>query len=147
MINNMKSFKLFALLCVLGVFFASCKEPKNEWENYFGYTNQELVGSYVSSNVTDAFDGLIEGTYCHICHDATIKVTPNGGKLKFEIKSPNNGLTHNCVGDPSLSNNDCLIQIGNELLATVYTNSSQGMRIHGYVRINDVNYYFDVIKE
>ena len=143
----MKKLRLLALLCMLGVFSTSCKEKQSEWVNFYGYTNQDVVGSYSSSNVVDAFEGLIEGTYCHICRDAEINITNSGSKLRFEVKSVGTGLNWSSVGNPCLNDHDFLMQLGmDDFLATVYTNTANQVRLHGYVRKNHVNYYFDVIK-
>ena len=44
----MKNSKLIALICLLGLFFTSCnKEPKNEWKDFFDFTNEDIIGTYV----------------------------------------------------------------------------------------------------
>ncbi len=148
----MKNFRLIALLCLLGFLFTSCKEEKSEWKNFYGYTNQDLVGTYSSSGLEDAFDGLIESQYCHVCRDAEVNITPSGSKLKIEVKSGSSGLNWSKVGNPCLNEDDFMMQLGSapllDLLATVYTNNEKGIRLHGYVRKDQVTiYYFDVIKE
>ena len=150
--KNMKNLKLLALLCLLGVLFISCKEEKNEWTNFYGYTNQDVVGSYSRSNMEEAFEGLLESPYCHICRDAEVNITPSGSKLKIEVKSGSAGLNWSAVGNPCLNDNDFIMQLGSaptlDFMATVYTNEDKQVRLHGYVRKNQAtNYYFDVIKE
>ena len=68
----MKNIKYLSVLLILSFFFVSCeKQPQeNEWKKYYGYTNEEIVGSYSFSDVNDAFEGLTENSYCHICEDA-----------------------------------------------------------------------------
>ena len=148
MITAMKNFKLLALVCLLALGFASCKEKEPEWRNFCGYTSQDVMGSYSASDVSTAFEGLTEGAFCHICRDAQITISSTGSKLKVEVKSITAGLNWSGAGSPSLNDDDFLMQIGLEpdFLATVYTNDLQEVRLHGYVRRNHVNYYFDVIK-
>lgn len=156
----MKNYRLFALLCLLSVWFASCNK-KNEWKDFYGYTSQDIAGSYSPSNVVDAFEGLTEGELCHICHDAQIDISSIGSKIKLDFKGVSEGLNKSWTGDPTLNDNDFLLQMGNisggmpEILATVYTNQTHQVRLHGYVRkvksYNPegpvyINYYFDVIK-
>lgn len=150
MISAMKNFKLMVLLCVLAFGFASCKEQKNEWRNFIGYTYQDVVGTYNVSDASEAFDGLTEGSLCHICRDAQITISNSGSKLKIEVKSLSAGLNWSSIGNPKLNDDDFIMQLGAapelDFLATVYTNDTKGVRLHGYVRKNRVIYYFDVIK-
>lgn len=156
----MKNFRLFAWLCVLGVLLASC-DKKSEWTNYYGYTCQDIAGSYGPSNVASAFDGLTEGDLCHICNDAQIEITSNGSKITLKFKSVKGGLEKSWDGNPIMNENDFLLQMGEvsggmpEILATVYIDQSHQVRLHGYVRKVKsytpegavyINYYFDVIR-
>ena len=55
----MKNIKWLPLLLMLGVFLVSCeKEQKKEWNKYYGYSNEEIVGSYSFSKVEDAFEDV-----------------------------------------------------------------------------------------
>lgn len=148
MINIMKNFKLLALLCMLAFGFASCKEQQNEWRCFNGFTSQDVRGDYSASNLSEAFEGLTEGTYCRLCRDAQVKITNSGSRLRIEVKSTTGGLNWSGFVDSSQNDDDFLMQVGNEpdFLATVYTNDAKEVRLHGYVRRNHVNYYFDVIK-
>ena len=87
----MKNCKLLALLCLMGIFFTSCKEEsKSEWSNFYGYTNADVVGTYSFSNVSTAFDG-IEGIGRHVCVDAEVSIQisdQNPNMLKFTIECP-----------------------------------------------------------
>ena len=151
MINDMKNIKLLALLCMLAFGFASCKEQQSEWRNFLGYTSQDVIGTYSASGLPAAFDGLTEGSYCHICRDAQVKITNTGSKLKIEVKSNSTGLNWSQVGNPFHNSNDFMMQLGVapelDFLATVYTNDKKDIRLHGYVRKNQVTYWFDVIKD
>ena len=147
----MKNFRLLALLCVLAIGFTSCKEQQNEWRNFSGYTSQDVIGTYSVSNEVSAFEGLTEGSYCHICRDAQVAISSTGNKLKIEVKSNSTGLNWSQVGNPFHNSNDFMMQLGVapelDFLATVYTNDAKDIRLHGYVRKNQVTYWFDVIND
>jgi len=157
----MKNYRLLAFLLLMGLSFASCSK-KTVWNVFYGYTAQDIMGTFSPSDVADAFDGLTESEYCHICHDAQITISNNSGKIRLEFKSVSAGMEKTLTGNPSLNEDDFLLQLGNiagygvpELITTVYTNAAQEVRLHGYVRKlkshspegpTYVNYYFDVVK-
>jgi len=152
----MKNIKYLFVLLVMSLLLVSCeKEPKQEWNKYYGYTNEEIIGSYSYSSVENAFDGLTESLYCHICEDAVITITAESeSSLRFEINSVNEELNASIKGKPAQNDDGFLVCISDaihdyELMAYVYTNASDQIRIHGYVRRyypSIRNYYFDVIK-
>lgn len=165
----MKNSKLIALICLLGIFFTSCdkEESKREWESFFNYTIEDIVGSYSYSNVSDAFDDLTENAYCHICEDATITIEPYQeieNSIELKLRCPSAVFNRTFRGQPTLNDDDFLILMSNstwdphpdyELTAYVYKNSKGQVRLHGFAThvINSgttdeykINYYFDVIK-
>ncbi|MBR6930048.1 MAG: hypothetical protein IKH61_07445 [Bacteroidales bacterium] len=173
----MKNIKYLSVLLVLGLLFVSCeKQPQeSEWEKYYGYTNAEIAGSYSFSNVADAFDGLTEGAYCHICPDAKIDIVGWLGSniVQFNVNCPSNEFNRTFEGRPRLTDDDFLINMkypsshphpDYELTAYVYKNKRGNIRLHGFARhityethvdtnnntvyqvTAKVNYYFDVIK-
>ncbi len=150
----MKKNKYLLLLFVLGLLFVSCeKQPQNEWNNFYGYTNEEIAGAYSFSNVMDAFDGLTESIYCHICEDAKITISADASsKIHFDMRSVKAGLNISLEGPTGLNSDDFLINFVDgeyELLAHVYSKASGQIRLHGFVRTTYpglVNYYFDVVK-
>ena len=171
----MKNIKWLPLLLMLGVFLVSCeKEQKKEWNKYYGYSNEEIVGSYSFSKVEDAFEDLTESAYCHICEDAKINITARSESIiEFNVNCPNDEFNRTFEGRPCLTDDDFLINMtapsGNphpdyELTVYVYKNDQGDIRLHGFARHikyeihNDpngmpvynikskVNYYFDVIK-
>ena len=172
---KMKNIKWLPLLLMLGVFLVSCeKEQKKEWNKYYGYSNEEIVGSYSFSKVEDAFEDLTESAYCHICEDAKINITARSESIiEFNVNCPNDEFNRTFEGRPCLTDDDFLINMtapsGNphpdyELTVYVYKNDQGDIRLHGFARHikyeihNDpngmpvynikskVNYYFDVIK-
>ena len=160
----MKNLRIISVMLVLGMLFTSCeKEQKKEWNKYYGYTNEEIVGSYSYSKVEDAFDGLTESAYCHVCEDAKISVTAgSGGTIEFKVNCPSDEFDRTFEGVPRLNDDDFLINMTApswnpvyELTAYVYKNDKGQIRIHGFARhVHNagtleeykVNYYFDVIK-
>ena len=172
----MKNIKYLSVLVMLGLLFVSCEKQsqEKEWDKYYGYTNEEIVGSYAFSNVKDAFDGLTENAYCHICEDARINITASSGNtIEFKVNCPNEEFNRTFEGRPCSTDDDFLINMtapsGSihpeyELTVYVYKNDQGDIRLHGFARHityeihNDpngmpvynikskVNYYFDVIK-
>ena len=172
----MKNIKYLSVLLMLSFFFVSCeKQPQeSEWEKYYGYTNEDIVGSYSFSNVSSAFDDLTEGTYLHICEDAKINITATSGStIEFKVNCPSDEFNRTFEGRPCVTDDDFLINMtvpsGNahpdyELTVYVYKNAQGKIRLHGFARhityqiVNNpdgstvynvkskVNYYFDVIK-
>lgn len=149
--KDMKNIKLLALLCVLGVCFASCKEEsKNEWNNYYGYTNEDIIGTYVFSNVADAFDS-VEGTGRHACPDAEISInvvpaSPN--MLEFSANCPSANFSKKIESAATPNEDDFMIRMSTGYLhsngkikaynvnAYVLKNGKQQLRLHGYVAEN-----------
>lgn len=172
----MKNIKNLLILIVLGLFLVSCeKQQTKEWNKYYGYTNEEIVGSYSFSNVTNAFDDLTEGTYCHICEDAKVNITATSGSaIEFKINCPSDEFNRTFEGRPCLTVDDFLINMtapsgsphpDYELTVYVYKNDKGDIRLHGFARHvtykpvynseteetdyipkSYVNYWFDVIK-
>lgn len=147
----MKNCKLLTLLCLLGLFFVSCdKEPKREWKNYYGYTNEDVTGIYSFSNVSSAFDG-VEGIGRHACPDAEISIqasSQNPNQLRFIINCPNEGYTRT-VEDYATPNEDDFmlrmtsgyVHVGGKVKvyvvnAHVLKNEKQEIRLSGFSAIN-----------
>lgn len=152
--NTMKKIKMWPMMLLLAIFFVSCEKEKKEWSLDYGFSTEDVVGSYSNSNVKGAFDGLAESAYCRICYDAEVAITNVGGKSRFELKSPNIGFNVSIQGSPVSNGDGFLLQMSqspNELTAYVYTNNASQVRLHGFVRKwknsdESINYYFDVIK-
>ena len=172
----MKNIKYLSVLVVLGLFFVSCEKQsqEKEWDKYYGYPNEEIVGTYAFSNVKDAFDGLTENAYCHICEDAKINITASSGNtIEFKVNCPSDEFNRTFEGRPCLTDDDFLIQMtipsssphpDYELTVYVYKNDKGDIRLHGFARHityqidtnsdgtvlykikSKINYYFDVIK-
>ena len=160
----MKNTKFLLALLMLGFLFVSCeKQQQEEWTHYYGYNIEEIAGTYTFSHVDDAFDGLTESVYCHICEDAKISVTAgSGGTIEFKLNCPSDDFNRTFEGLPRLTDNDFLISMTApswspiyKLTVYVYKNNEGQIRFHGFARhvhnagtVQEypVNYYFDVIK-
>ena len=164
----MKNYRLLALLCVLGVLFVSCNKDKKEWNYYYGYTLQDIMGSYSASNVSDVFQDLSENPYCHICNDAQITITSN----EVRVLCPSDDFSKTFPMPQATNEDEFMINTSNpswsthpdyELVTYVYKNDKGEIRLHGFARHvvyevvynengavyqvkSKVNYYFDVIK-
>lgn len=146
----MKNIKLWALLCTLSFFFASCTEPKSEWTNYYGYTNESVIGTYSFSNISTAFDG-VEGIDRHSCPDAEVRIealSSESGKLKFTINCPDEEYSETLEGIATPNEDDFMIRmstgiqhyggkiIAHNVTAYVMKNDKQQLRLHGYAAVN-----------
>ena len=161
----MKRMKFLPLVLLFGVVLFSCeKDSTKEWQYKYGFTPQDVIGHFTYSGVSDAFEGLTESEYFHLCDDAIIDISSSGvNGLQFNIRCPKADFTRSYTGQHNAGDEDFLIQIkasqstyADEVTAYVYTNKSGKIRLHGYARkakyhpATDeyywVNYYFDVIK-
>lgn len=175
----MKKFKLLALLCMMGLFFVSCKneDPESEWENFYGYTNEDIIGDYTFSNIEGVFND-VEGTGRYACPDAEIKIIPYfESSVELRINCPSDNFSKSFQGQPIHNDDDFMLHMtsgyipsGNKykaynVTAYVMKNDKQQLRLHGYSAVNTyhtvegeggaaiyvmdngVYYYFDVIKD
>ena len=147
---NMKNYKLFALLCLLGLFLASCeKEPKTEWNNYYGYAKEDIIGTYSFSNIDGVFND-VEGIGRHACPDAEIRIVGFEGKqVEFSINCPSAVFSRTFQGLPTVNSNDFMLQMTSgyvpsgsnkykayNVTAHVLKNAQQEIRLHGYAALN-----------
>ena len=159
----MKQIKISAFFLLLAVMLVGCKDERKEWNYLYGYTNEDIIGAYHFSNVTDAFDSLIESEYCFLCDDAEITISPYmENRIEFVVKCPDENFHHVFQGMPTYNENECLISMTDNyysVSAFVYTNAKGQIRLHGFARYGIpapaenpsavttcYNYYFDVIK-
>lgn len=167
----MKKIAISAFFVLLAVAFIGCDSKKNEWSYLYGYTNNDIIGTYHFSNATYAFESLTESEYCHLCDDAEIMVSPfQGNSVSITVKCPAEGYNQTFTGRPTYNEDDFLINMTDNpfepnieytLTASVYTNAKGEIRLHGFARkiiyeldLNHLqivkacyNYYFDVIKD
>lgn len=157
----MKRMKILPLALLFGVVLFSCeKDSTKEWQYKYGFTNSDVIGRYTYSGVPNAFEGLTESEYFHICDDAVVTITQYGlSGLQLDIKCPKAEYTRSFMGQSGTEEDDFLIHLvasTHEVTARVYTNKAGRIRLHGYARKQMyhtatgenywVNYYFDVIK-
>ena len=155
----MKNIKLLALLFMLGMLFTSCeKQKKSEWSNLYGYTKDDIMGTYTFSNVANAFDE-VEGTGRHVCLDAEVSVEPYLTSLvSFTINCPDENFSYTFEGKPTPNNHDhrILMSSGYEhvngnlraynLTGYVLTNDKGDLRLHGFAARNTykvVDHYYN----
>ena len=165
----MKNKTAKLMLAALVLMLVSCgKDQKSEWNYVYGYSNDDIIGTYRFSNVSDAFETLAEGDYCHLCSDAEISIAPyESNSVEFHVKSTNAGYEQTFTGSPSHNDDDFLVSMSKQgglteytVTASVYNNAQGDIRLHGFARkiiygIDEeqhqyvkycYNYYFDVIK-
>ena len=147
----MKNYKLLALLCVMGVCFTSCKEEsKSEWKNCYGYTNEDVIGTYSFSNISTAFNG-VEGVGRHACPDAEVSIQPstqNPDMLRFTINCPDLEYTRTIEDYATPNEDDFMLRMstgyihsGNKVKvyvvnAHVMKNAKQELRLSGFSAVN-----------
>ena len=169
--------RFLPLLLMAGLMLLGCnKDTTKEWERYEGYTIDDIVGTYSNSYVSDAFDGLMESAYCHICEDAEVVVSPylaSETSIEFKVTCPQAAFNKSFTGRPTIEDDGFLITMAlpatspspdYELTTYVYKNAKGDIRLHGFARHiyyeivieNGVyvqrvksmtNYYFDVKKK
>lgn len=173
----MKKMRFLTLLLMVGVLMTACqKDDAKEWDKYYGYTVDEIKGTYAFSYVASAFDGLTENNYCHICQDAEISVTSyleSESSIAFNVNCPKASFNKTFTGRPVMSEDGFLVKMSlpstspdpdYELTVYVYKNAKKDIRLHGFARHilyetivengttikrvkSMVNYYFDVKKQ
>ncbi len=173
----MKRMRFLPMVLVLGIMLVSCqKDASKEWEKYYGYSLDDIKGTYKYSNVSNAFDALTENEYCHLCDDAEINISSYLGSetsIEFKVNCPESVFHKSFTGRPVMNDNGFLVLMtipsgaeypDYELTVYVYKNIKGEVRLHGFARHiyyeiiveNDttihqvksmVNYYFDVIKQ
>lgn len=143
-----KNITLSALLLILALLFAGCGKKK-EWSYLFGYTVDDIAGTYTYSNIEDAFETLTENDYCHICPDAEVTITKlTDETIKFKINCPEENFSREWVGKPTKTNGDFMIRMSSgyqmrvgtkfksyNLSSSVYQNENQDTRLHGFASI------------
>jgi len=153
-----KNITLATLIALFALVFTGCEEKK-EWTNFYGYTNDDIAGEYSYSNISDAFDGLEENEYCHLCPDAEISVIGlNEKTVKFKINCPEAGYSREFVGSPRKFNNDFMVQLTSgyfsragstrlkayHVTGYVSKNETQDVRIHGFASFNKYKVVYPV---
>lgn len=146
----MKNLKLIVLFFGLGMFFVSCEKKQNEWENFYGFTNEDVVGTYSYSNIASAFDG-VEGISRYACYDADIKITASStqsGKLVFLLNCPDENYSRTIEDLVTPNENDFMIRMSSGIIhsgaqvkahnitAYVMKNAKNQIRLHGFAAVN-----------
>jgi hypothetical protein len=137
------------LLTVLALFFASCeKQPVNEWNRFYGYTQDDIVGHFEANPDESLYQDLpTEGVAVY--KDATIDISAVGstsislhivipGKVNKTFSGPID-MTDENRSDIALLN---IINNTNkeDIRLTVYKNDNGQVRFHGVVK----RYYYSI---
>lgn len=155
----MKRTVLFVALATLVMTFASCEKDKDGWKKFYGYSANDIGGSYSYSNVPNAFESLTEGEFCRLCPDAEITIAPSGDNaIRFVMKSEEAEYNKAYQGKAPLNSHDFMIDIeGNTqvysstsflrcfLNARVYQNADGQIRLEGNSAHNRYKIQFHVI--
>lgn len=146
----MKNIKMAALFLGLGFLLVSCGKEKNEWENYYGYTNDDIVGTYSFSNITSSFDG-VEGIGRYVCEDAEVSISvvdSQSGKLAFSLNCPDENYSRTIEDTATPNEDDFMIRMStgfvysgghpkaHNITGYVMKNAKQQIRIHGFAAVN-----------
>lgn len=150
---------LATALCL--IFFASCeKDPVKEWDRFFGFTKEDVLGHYEANPDESLYQDLpTEGV--KVYSDAVIDVVALSDDLvSIRIRIPSVSLNKVFSGVifSEATNSDIIMKNGNEDISmTVYKNDDGQVRFHGrqkryyydadQVLVDSDNYGFDVIKE
>lgn len=150
--------KTFLFLIAMGLLCASCeKTPVNEWNRFYGFTKDDIVGHYDANPDESLYEELpTEGVTVY--NTVTIDITSlQDNMVSLRIVIPhviNKAFSGVINGDDSTS--DLILNgFGEDIMATVYKNSKGQIRMHGRVkgdrhhRDGDpvINVYgFDVLK-
>ena len=113
----MKKTLISAFFILLAMAFVGCKDEKKGWDYLYGYTNDDIIGTYHFSNVADAFESLTPSEYCYLCDDAEVTISSyQENSVKFTIKCPEEGYNQTFTGRPTYNEDDFLYdEIGSGL--------------------------------
>ena len=174
----MKKTRFLFLLLAVGIVLVSCQEDTvKEWQQFYDFTLDDIKGTYTYSYVSNAFDGLTENTFCHICEDTDVTVSSYLGSdssIEFKVNSQKAMFNKSFTGKPAINDEDAFLMKMSiptstlypdyELTAYVYKNAKGDIRLHGFAQhivyedgieegttihyVKTVtNYYFDVKKQ
>lgn len=164
----MKKTTLF--LIAISLLFSSCgKDPKNEWERFYGFTQADIIGHFEANPDESLYQELpTEGAVVY--DNAVIDIISTGNNIiSVHIVIPGN-LNKTFSGPLDMSDENrsdiALLNVINslnkeDLMMTVYKNEKGQVRFHGrvkryYYEINSAgstvlkrsdNWGFDVIKQ
>ncbi|MBR4147079.1 MAG: hypothetical protein IKU00_04210 [Bacteroidales bacterium] len=153
----MKKASLFLIaLCLLCL---SCeKTPVNEWDRFYGFTKDDIVGHY-EANPDESLYQELPTQGVTVYSNATIDITSLSGNsisIRIVIPSVINKVFSGAVNNEENSSDLVLRNFNEDIMMTVYKNSKGQIRMHGRVKryrydsdgiLIDSNYYgFDVIK-
>lgn len=155
----MKRIALF--LVSISLLFASCeKTPQDEWNRFYGFTKDDIVGHY-NANPDESLYEALPTPGVAVYDNASIDIqalSDNQVSLHIVIPGTINKVFSGAV-IPGESTSDMMFVNDNneDISMTVYKNSQNQVRLHGRVKryhydahhiLEDSdNWGFDVIKE
>ena len=158
-----KNITFATILLLLALVFSGCEKKKSEWTIFYNYSVDDIVGDYHYSNVSNAFEYIVEGSTVHICEDAFVMISKlTETSVQITLKCPDEGYNQTFIGTPFNNNDDFKIYLEAPLYefnAIVYTNEKGEIRLHGNGRkiIGSTggphsqplfdNWYYDVVKD
>ena len=153
----MKKTSLFLVaICLL---FLSCeKTPVNEWDRFYGFSKDDIVGHY-EANPDESLYQDLPTPGVTVYNNATIDITPlsdNAISIRLVIPSVINKVFSGAFNNDEESSDLVLRNFNEDIMVTVYRNDKGQIRLHGREKryrydadgnLVDSNYYgFDVIK-
>ena len=141
---NKHIIKVLAI-AAFAVALVSCNKKKSEWSDFYGYTREDVVGTYVFSESDEAFENLTESAYCILCPEAEINVALSSTEsVRFRINCLDHNYNTEFVGKTPLNPNDFMIDIRgnkqwqgpdrfiqNRVQSRVYKNDENKIRLAG----------------
>ena len=128
--RNLQKIIILSIICLLT--FASCKKKESEWKRLYGYTRNDIVGSYTFSNCAEAFQGLTQNdTVSCICKDAEITIDSiSTDRVKIRLKCPDEDYDRQFLGKAPATSYDFQIFIQGETQHHSHTTFSDTYSIH-----------------
>lgn len=153
---------LFLLMIGLGLGFTSCeKDDQDEWERYYGFTKEAVLGQY-EANPDDSYYPELPTEGVTVYRQVSITISGLSGDLiSLRISIPNViNKVFSGVISPSETASDLILtnhSAHEDIMMTVYKNAQNQIRMHGRARhyytdqegniTNSDIYGFDVLKQ
>ena len=151
--------KVTLIITAITFMMVSCTKPEEEWDRFYGFTQEDIVGHYEANPDESLYEELPAGMV--IYDNASIDVTATGTvsvSLHIVIPSVINKQFSGTIDMQDEQRSDLILRNNNgeDVMMTVYKNENGRVRFHGRVKhygpqnnpyVGDVNWGFDVLKE
>ena len=152
--------KISLLLIAFSLLFASCgKDSEKEWDRFYGFTQADVIGHY-EANPDESLYEPLPNNLVTVFSNATMDIMASGSaSVALHIIIPdqiNKSFTGSISSSDEGYSDLVLYNYGEDIMMTVYKNSTGQVRLHGRVKhyapennpyISDQNWGFDVIKQ